>query len=736
MNGKCAILIAILFFVMVISNLSLSAQVPQKVSYQSIIRNASGELVKSQLVGIRVSILQGSISGTVVYQETHVVATNVNGLFTIEVGGGTPLSGSFSEINWGSSSCFLKIETDPNGGTDYTITGTSEILSVPYALYANEVSPSAFKAPTATVESASNVQSTSATMNGIVNGNGFSTVVVFQWGTTTGYGNEIVAETVVGAENTAVSGDISGLECGATYHYRVKATNAVNVAYSSDMAFSTQTALAQLTTSTVSSISSTSAVCGGNISADGGATVSAYGVCWNIAGTPTIADSKTTDGTGSGSFTSTLSGLAESTTYYVRAYATNSVGTAYGNEVSFTTNPEYFRGATLNDVALLAKGSSVNEISITSDSMLTLVLSFEVAMNQPVDGDVRIVLDNTGAIVQQAELSSGVRSGDNTAITYTFDMHEASVVSAVWAERNSFRIQFSGTNLITNGVDFNYPAFVEPFSTLYIPDETAPRIISFIPDLNGNPYSTLCLGDKDSTDIFITWDEPVWKQTGRKLEIWRSSTNSIVSVIDASFDTTTTGDNIMRIPCSLFKGYLAYNESYYIHISNVFVKNAAGLGNVSIIDNDSLTFCVGSDPAPVIECGMYSPEDTTSDTTPYLTLTFSESVVPVSGDAYDVKIYRIGPVNDENDTYLHVLASQFLPVTGSNYTKWRLNTEAAFNSEGVHEAFLTGECYDVNIAPGAFRENNGPQVLGGLISNTINGTYTPSACPFTFCIVE
>ncbi|NTW32067.1 MAG: hypothetical protein HGB12_05505 [Bacteroidetes bacterium] len=92
-----------------------------------------------------------------------------------------------------------------------------------------------------------------------------------------------------------------------------------------------------LTTAAVSGITQTTASCGGNITSDGGSTITAYGVCWSTGSTPTITDSKTTDGTGTGSFTSSLTGLTANTTYYVRAYATNTTGTGYGTAVSFTT---------------------------------------------------------------------------------------------------------------------------------------------------------------------------------------------------------------------------------------------------------------------------------------------------------------------------------------------------------------------------------------------------------------
>jgi hypothetical protein len=114
------------------------AQVPQRMSYQCVVRKSSGALVVSQSIGLRISILQGSTSGDVVYQETYnpKPQTNANGLVTVEIGGGEALSGTFSDIDWASGTYFLKAETDPAGGTDYTISGTSQLLSVPYALHA------------------------------------------------------------------------------------------------------------------------------------------------------------------------------------------------------------------------------------------------------------------------------------------------------------------------------------------------------------------------------------------------------------------------------------------------------------------------------------------------------------------------------------------------------------------------------------------------------------------------
>ena len=112
------------------------AQSPQKMSYQAVIRNASNNLLSLKLVGIRLSIIQNSIDGKAVYVETHLAVTNMNGLISIQIGAGVVWWGQFSNIDWSKGPYFVKTETDPEGGYDFTIIGTTELLSVPYALFA------------------------------------------------------------------------------------------------------------------------------------------------------------------------------------------------------------------------------------------------------------------------------------------------------------------------------------------------------------------------------------------------------------------------------------------------------------------------------------------------------------------------------------------------------------------------------------------------------------------------
>lgn len=100
------------------------------------VRNVSNSLIANAQVGVRVSILQGNANGSAVYVETHTATTNANGLITINIGGGSGQQGTFASIDWANGPFFLKTETDPNGGTNYSISSTQQLLSVPYAMHA------------------------------------------------------------------------------------------------------------------------------------------------------------------------------------------------------------------------------------------------------------------------------------------------------------------------------------------------------------------------------------------------------------------------------------------------------------------------------------------------------------------------------------------------------------------------------------------------------------------------
>jgi hypothetical protein len=112
------------------------AQAPQGIPYQAVARNSGGAILASTIVGVRFTIRDSVTSGTIIYRETHNVTTTAQGMFSVNVGQGTPVSGTFTSIKWGTNAKFLQVEIDPAGGSSYTDMGTQQMMSVPYALNA------------------------------------------------------------------------------------------------------------------------------------------------------------------------------------------------------------------------------------------------------------------------------------------------------------------------------------------------------------------------------------------------------------------------------------------------------------------------------------------------------------------------------------------------------------------------------------------------------------------------
>lgn len=192
--------------------------------------------------------------------------------------------------------------------------------------------------PTITISSVTNITETSAASGGNVTSDGGSDVTArgVCWNVNS---NPTTAnnKTTDGTGPGSFSSSITGLTPGADYNIRAYATNEVGTAYSNPTTFKALASIPVLTTASMKDVTTTSATSGGNIPDDGGAAITARGVCWNTSSNPTIGNSKTTDGTGTGTFTSSITGLLANTTYYVRAYATNSTGTSYGDAAVLKT---------------------------------------------------------------------------------------------------------------------------------------------------------------------------------------------------------------------------------------------------------------------------------------------------------------------------------------------------------------------------------------------------------------
>ena len=208
--------------------------------------------------------------------------------------------------------------------------------------YGNEVSFTTFALykPTLTTNSITNISATGAISGGVISSDGGTSITAkgICWSTTS---NPTITsnKTNDGSGSLSFKSQLSGLQEGTKYYVRAYATNSKGTSYGNELNFTT-TAINKptLTTNTISNISSTRATSGGVISSDGGASIIAKGICWSIFSNPTVANNKTNEGSGVESFTSQMTGLKEGVMFYVRSYATNSKGTSYGQEVSFTAN--------------------------------------------------------------------------------------------------------------------------------------------------------------------------------------------------------------------------------------------------------------------------------------------------------------------------------------------------------------------------------------------------------------
>ena len=343
-------------------------QVPDLISYQTIIRKNNNELVSNVPVGVRISILSGSAADVLWYQEEHKVSTNLNGLAYLNIGSGTLLFGTMSGIDWSKGPFYIKSETDPTGGKNYSLLVVSKLLSVPYSIYAKtaekltgpitELDPlfnaSIAKGITAADTALWNSESDpffSASIS-----KGITAVDTAYWNKklssftekdplfTASISKGITALDTAGW-NQKVGLPQTGNTAGDILFWNGTAWVKIQQGLPGQGLFLSQTgvpmwsgpAFATLTTNVATTVTNITAISGGNITSDGGTPVTARGICWSTSPNPTVANDSTRNGVGPGAFTSNISGLLGSTTYYVRAYAINTTGVAYGNQITFTT---------------------------------------------------------------------------------------------------------------------------------------------------------------------------------------------------------------------------------------------------------------------------------------------------------------------------------------------------------------------------------------------------------------
>lgn len=199
---------------------------------------------------------------------------------------------------------------------------------------------SLYSVPTVTTTAVSSITQTTAVSGGnVANGGGIDVTGRGVCWSTHAIPTISDSKTSNGTGEGVFTSNISGLTGNTTYYVRAYAVNSEGTGYGQELSFKTSPLLAGVTTAAPVATSTTTGTCGGTVTTDGGSEVTARGVCWSTVADPTTANNKTTNGSGTGSFSSAMTGLTANTTYHVRAYATNAVGTAYGTDRTFTTDP-------------------------------------------------------------------------------------------------------------------------------------------------------------------------------------------------------------------------------------------------------------------------------------------------------------------------------------------------------------------------------------------------------------
>ncbi len=298
--------------------------------------------------------------------------------------------------------------------------------------------------PTVTTNSVTNITQNSATGGGNVTNDGGATVTErgICWSTSQ---NPTISSSHVanGTGTGSFTCQMTGLTAGTKYYVRAYATNSAGTSYGNQVDFTTTANLPTVTTAQVSNITQTTALGGGNVTNDGGASVTERGICWSTSHNPTASGSHATSGTGTGSFTANMTGLTANTTYYVRAYAKNSQGTAYGEEKYFTTN-SYIMWNFIGSIILTSAGQQ----GIATDGEYIYTCSWQ---GTPTGGYSFYRYDMDGTFIEGFNINgvSEIKDltydgeffygGNNASILFTIDLANKVLVNTINTDCNHIR---------------------------------------------------------------------------------------------------------------------------------------------------------------------------------------------------------------------------------------------------------------------------------------------------------
>jgi len=254
------------------------------------------------------------------------------------------------------------------------------------------------------------------------------------------------SKTTDGIGKGSFTSSVTGLTAGTVYYARAYATNSVGTVYGNQIKLTTSAVLPTISTASVSVITATTATIGGNISSDGGAVVTVRGVCWSITANPTTANAKTSDGTGTGIFVSNIPGLTPGATYYIKAYATNSIGTVYGNEVT-TKTTAILPMITTSAISAITSNSATSGGNINNDGGAALTVRgvcWSTSQNPTIMDFNTSNSTGTGSFISNL-------TGLTPGITYYLRAYATNIIGTAYGSEFSFKT----TPLIVTDIDGN-----------------------------------------------------------------------------------------------------------------------------------------------------------------------------------------------------------------------------------------------------------------------------------------
>jgi hypothetical protein len=550
--------------------------------------------------------------------------------------------------------------------------------------------------------SATSITSSTATIGGTITADGGATV------TSRGvvYGTSSLSSTfsvTTGTGTGTYTSSLTGLTPATTYYVRSFATNSVGTVYGTETSFTTIAIAPTLTTTAASSITKYAASAGGAITSNGGSTITASGICWSTTATPTISNSKTTDGTTSGTFTSSLTGLTAGTTYYVRAYATNAIGTDYGAAQSFTT-----LSSSSNNPVL---ASTTSATSITANSA---ILGGNVTDEGATEVSVRGLVygTSTGASTFSVTLGSGAGTFTSTltgltqGATYFMRSFATNVQGTSYGAETSFTTQTTAILSVT----------------------ATPTSITTTSAVSGGTISST--GGATVTTSGLVWD---------------ASANPTISLSTKTTDGSTSGtftSSITGLTQATTYHVRAYATNYLgtsygpdITFTTLTTPTISGTTSATSITSSSATTggTITADGGATVTSrglvyGTSSGASTYSVTTGTGTGTYTISLTGLTpATTYYVRSFAtnsIGTVYGAETSFTTIAIAPALTTTAaSSITKYAASAGGTITSNGGSVITASGICWSTTATP----TTSDSKTTDG----TTSGTYTSSITGLT-----